>query len=1044
MALWASVVGAQASGDDERVDFQRQIRPLLSDRCFVCHGPDAGSRKSELRLDRSASARADLGGYAAIVAGDVAASELVQRIRSDIDPMPPPESKLELDADEIELFERWIEQGADYEEHWAFVPPEAQPAATAGASRSGWARDPLDRLVLRGIEAAGLQPAPEADRATWLRRVSFVLTGLPPSLEELDAFLASEGDEDAHEREVDRLLRSARYGERMAADWLDAARYADTYGYQNDVARDVWPWRDWVIRAFRDNLPWDEFATWQLAGDLLPEPTRDQQLATTFNRLHRQTNEGGSVEEEFRVEYVSDRVHTFGMAFLGLTLECARCHDHKYDPIRQRDYYGLAAFFDNIDESGLYSHFTNAVPTPALLLSTPEEKARIAELEQAIAELEGQLARMSEVSSATFAAWRDGSDGIAADARKLEGESARFDFESIEEGQLVNAIDADKPGTLHEAPRLSESPAGPWGKALVLSGEDNASFPGSGAFERHDPFTLALRVRIPEADEPLERAVVLHRSRAWTDSGSRGYQLLIEEGRLSASLIHFWPGNALRVRTLDAAPVAAWFHVAVVYDGSSRASGLRLFIDGREAACEVVRDGLTRTILEGGVELTIGQRFRDYGFKGGQVDTLRVFDRALSRAELQHVASGDPLEQVLERRPDLALDDHLARVDPAAAETRAKLRALRTELGQLVDGISEIMTMRELSEPRITRLLKRGSYLRPGEPVSPSTPPAVLAFPPELPANRLGLSRWLFHPDNPLTARVAVNRLWRIVFGRGLVVTAEDFGNQGLPPTNQELLDSLGLAFCDSGWDVKSFLKRLVLSATFRQSSRVPEGVRRADPENRLLARASTLALQSEMVRDQALMLSGLLIERIGGPPVKPYQPAGLWHEKSGQVYKSDDGEGLWRRSLYTHWKRTSPPPSMMILDASKRDVCVARRRSTRTPMRTLLLWNDPQFVEAGRSLAQRVLESDGEDRERLASLWRRSTSRLPSEEERLVLQDLLESAREEYRAKPSEALALLRIGHAALAEGHDPAELAAWSVVANTVLSSDGTVTLR
>jgi len=1014
-----------ASAAEDPVDFQSQIRPLLSDRCFVCHGPDEESRQARLRLDRHDAATADRGGYAAIVPGDARASEIWLRMRDGSDPMPPAESKLTLSAEEIGIFERWIDEGAEYARHWSFVPPEAPDEPEVGA---GWARDPLDRFVRRTM--GELEPAPETDRATWLRRVSFVLTGLPPSLEELDDFLA-DNTKDAHERVVDRLFDSPRYAERMAADWLDAARYADTYGYQNDVGREVWPWRDWVVRAFQENLPYEEFVTWQLAGDLLEEPTRDQLLATTFNRLHRQTNEGGSVEEEFRVEYVSDRVHTFGMAFLGLTLECARCHDHKYDPISQRDYYGIAAFFDNIDESGLYSHFTNAVPTPALQLSTPEEDASIAALEEEILALEEELARRGEVSA------REMSD-LDPDVRL--DELARFDFESIAEGLLVNAIDAGVVGRVHDDPLLVGDAGN---RALALSGEDNAHFPGVGNFARFEPFTIALRIRLPEGEGPTPRAVVLHRTRAWTDSGSRGYQLLVEEGRLSASLIHFWPGDAIRVKTREVLPQGEWLHVTLTYDGSSRAEGLQLFLDGSGAEVEVVRDGLTRTIREG-VDLTVGQRFRDYGFKGGQVDELRLFGRMLSKAEIRGVARGEALAGILEREPGLRDEHVFTAIDPEAARLRGELRACREELAGIRDGIRQIMTMREDPSPRATRLLARGSYLSPGELVQPSTPPAISSFPDELPPDRLGLARWLFNEGNPLTARVAVNRLWRIAFGRGLVPSAEDFGNQGIAPLDRKLLDRLAIDFRASGWDVQAMLKRLVLSATFRQSSRVSAQKRVLDPDNLRLARASTPRLPAEMVRDQALVLSGLLLEEVGGAPVKPYQPEGLWKEKSGVVYQPDEGAGLWRRSLYTYWKRTSPPPSMMILDASKRDVCVARRRPTRSPMQVLLVWNDPQFVEAARGLAERLLREVEGDRERLRSLWRRATAHWPADEEFAVLEALLETARGAYREDAVAAEALLATGVSPRAKELEVSEHAAWAVVASTVLAHDGALTLR
>ncbi|MCZ6599075.1 MAG: DUF1553 domain-containing protein [Planctomycetota bacterium] len=1015
---------ARAEREEPAVDFGRQIRPLLSDRCFPCHGPDEAARLQEggFRLDRFADATEDLGGYAPIVPGRPDDSEVVYRIRSD-DPaerMPPPRSNRSLTREEIELIERWIEEGAEYAEHWSFVPPTRRDAPRV---RDGsWPRDELDRFVLARLEAAGLAPAPAADRETWIRRVTFDLTGLPPTPGEVDAFLADEG-EDAHEKVVDRLLASPRYAERMTADWLDLARYADTYGYQNDVARRVWPWRDWVIRSFDSNLPYDQFVLHQLAGDLLPDPTRDQRLATTFNRLHRQTNEGGSVEEEYRVEYVSDRVHTFGMAFLGLTFECARCHDHKFDPIAHDDYYGLGAFFDDIDESGLYSHFTSAVPTPTLLLTEPEDDARIAALEERIARAEEALA------------------GLLEPAFDLQGLVGAFSFESIDDGALANAADPEKPGRVADGPRLAP---GRFGQGLELSGENNATFPGVGELRRWDPFSLSLWIRVSEL---TDRAVVLHRSRAWTDAGSCGYQLLLEDGRPSFSLIHFWPGDAIRVRTREGIPAGEWTHVAVTYDGSSRAAGLTLYVDGAPAAVEVVRDHLIGDIVSGGnLVLTLGQRFRDRGFAGGRVDELLVFDRRISAEEVRrlHAGSIEP-GAAPEVADSIGAADSIAAADSivaaawlAAAE---ELRALRAELGALVDGIPEIMTMVATPEPREAYVLRRGSYAARGERVEPHTPAAIWPFPDDLPPNRLGLARWLTDPGHPLTARVAVNRLWQLVFGRGLVATPENFGSQGTPPTHPELLDHLALSFVDSGWNVKAMLKRIVLSATYRQSSRPSPEARRVDPSNMLLSRAPSYRMPAEWIRDGVLVASGLLVEQLGGPSVKPYQPAGLWHEKSGQVYQADTGDGLHRRSLYTFWKRTSPPPAMMIFDMGKREVCAARRRTTSTPLQALVLLNDPQYTEAANALAERVLREGGATvDERLTHAFRLLATRRPTAGELDVLRELLEEQRAAFAEHPDEALALLGVS----ASSADPVELAAYAVVASTLLAYDPVVTKR
>ncbi len=556
-----------------KVDFNFQVRPILSDKCFRCHGPDVRGRKAGLRFDTKEGAFAETeSGARAIVPGKLEESELYGRItaRDETERMPPKSLGRTLSPEEIDVLKRWIEQGAEWQTHWSFRPPVA--AAVPDVKRAAWPRNPIDRFVLARIEAEGRTPAPEADRERLIRRVTFDLTGLPPTLAEIDAFLADR-DPGAYDRVVDRLLASPRFGERMAVDWLDLARYADTYGYQADRYRDTWPWRDWVVRAFNANLPYDRFVTWQLAGDLLPHPTRDQVLATAFNRHHRQTNEGGSIEEEFRVEYVADRTNTFATAFLGLTLECARCHSHKYDPITQKEYYQLSGFFASIDESGLYSHFTDATPTPTLLLSTPERDRAIAAAGRGAKEA-GVVLTLDEVNAQSrFEDW------LKSPKRSREpviaGLVGDFPLEAIEGGKVINRADAKKPGQTSENPEVVE---GKVGRGLRLSGENNVTLP-LGNFDRSDPFSLAMWIETPDYKD---RAVIIHRSMAWTDAGSRGYQLLIEDGKLSVGLIHFWPGNAIGIRAREPVSIGKWTHVAIAYDGSSRASGLALYVERPE------------------------------------------------------------------------------------------------------------------------------------------------------------------------------------------------------------------------------------------------------------------------------------------------------------------------------------------------------------------------------------------------------------------------------------------------------------------------------
>ncbi|MCL4202914.1 MAG: DUF1553 domain-containing protein [Pirellulaceae bacterium] len=1061
LSCWTAMSCLQAFAADvpDRVDFNWHVKPILSDRCFFCHGPDDRNRQADLRLDTREGLFAALEyaeGSHVVRPGDPGESELYLRISADADGyrMPPADSKLSLTRDEIAVLRRWIEQGAEWKQHWSLVPPER--VSVPEVQDQAWPRNEIDRFVLARLEREGLQPAVEADRERLIRRVTLDLTGLPPTIDEIDAFLADNSPQ-AYERLVDRLLASERFGERMAIDWLDAARYADTFGYQADVYRDVWPYRDWVIRALNENLPFDRFLTWQLAGDLLPDATRDQRIATAFNRLHRQTNEGGSVEEEFRVDYVADRTDTLGAAFLGLTLGCARCHDHKYDPVSQREYYQLFAFFGNIDECGLYSHFTNAMPTPTLLLTNDRQQADIDAAEAAVRQAEQRLETLRSERSEAFDGWlaqrlADSTTGPPPDVHDsapipVSDRIGDFPLESIENGQLANRAEAAKPAKVFEDPQVVP---GRLGNGLLLSGENNITTAVGGDFTRDDSFSVALWIWIPDRKD---RAVIFHRSRAWTDAGSRGYQLLIEDGRLSASLVHFWPGNAIGIHARDAAPLERWVHVVMAYDGSSRADGLALYVDGRRADCQVVRDHLVKDITGGGAnELTVGQRFRDRGFKDGKVDELQVYQRCLTPIEAAQLADGKSLDRLLALPSEQWTDAerqqlyeyYLSSADEVFRAALAELRQLRRRRSSLVEPVQELMVMHEMPEPRPTYVLARGAYDAPGEQVQPAAPTSILPFDPELPRNRLGLARWLTDPRHPLTARVAVNRFWQTLFGRGLVTTPDDFGSQGQLPTHPELLDWLAVSFVESGWDVKATIKRMVMSSTYRQASECAAELRSRDPQNELLARGRSYRWPAEIIRDHALAASGLLVERIGGPPVKPYEPEGLWEEKSGAKYQRDAGEGSRRRSLYTYWKRTSPPPAMMTLDAAKREVCVVARQTTATPLQSLVLLNDPQYVEAARALAERVMAAEAESGERLTRMFRLLTSRKPAEAELQVLQSLLEQQRTAFAADGDAVTQFLEVGDHRPDPAVDRIELAAMAVVAQALLNYDETVMKR
>ncbi len=1039
IAVFALLLQATAAP----VDFSREVLPIFSDKCYKCHGPDPKKRKADLRLDTKEGALRTK--EPVIVPRKSRESELVRRISTSNpdDLMPPPDSNRTLTKQEISLLTRWVDEGANWGMHWAFVAPKNQAPPVTKSTK--WSRDPLDKFVLARLQKEKLKPAPEATKETWLRRVSLDLTGIPPTPKEVDDFLADKSKE-AYEKVTDRLLASPRFGERMAVDWLDLARFADTHGYQVDRYRPVWAYRDWVIQAFNQNLPYDKFVTWQVAGDLLPNATREQRLATTFNRLHNQNEEGGIVPEEFRVAYVVDRVNTFSMAFLGLTTECARCHDHKFDPITQRDFYSLFAFFQNIDESGQSSYFTEATPVPALLLSTPDQDKKIADLKQRIADKEGQLLKLREQAQGEFSEWLGKRDKAVPAITNL---IARYAFDEIVSNQVVNLVAPTNHAKAVENPQLID---GKFGRATQLSGENGFTFGKIGSFNRADPFTFSLWVRTPSH---APRFVVLHHSKASADAASRGYELLLEEGKVAFGLYHMWPGNSLKVAGKNVLPTNEWVHVAVSYDGSSRAQGVKVSINGAPAETEVIRDALSRDITyeNGEPELAIGYRFRDAGFKGGAVDELQVFDRALTPIEMAQLAGGNSLTNWLSAPSDkldaaqrAALFDYFfANHFAPAQKTLAELHALRDEQTKFVNQIPEIMTMQEMSKPKPAFVLKRGAYDAPGEPVLANTPASLPHFPPGEETNRLGLAKWLLLPEHPLTARVTVNRFWQMMFGRGIVETSDNFGSQGSQPTHPELLDWLARDFIASGWDVKLFLRKIALSATYRQSSHASPELLARDPHNELLARGPSRRLTAEMIRDQALALSDLLVEKIGGPSVKPYQPEGLWLITGSQKYEQGHGDDLHRRSLYTFWKRTVPPPAMATFDAVDRSYCTARRQNTSTPLQSLALLNDIQIVEAARLLSQRMLREGGATSdERINWVFRVMTSRKPSAKELVVLKKLFAEQHEYFRGDASAVEQLLKMGEAKNDAKLDPVELAAGTVLAQALFNYDETVMRR
>jgi len=1070
------------------IDFDREVRPILSDTCFACHGPDEKQRMANLRLDETEGLFVDRGGYKIIVAGNSSQSKLYQKISSK-DPafrMPPIFANRTLTDAQIELIKKWIDQGAHWEKHWAWQTPK-RPAVPEVQHKS-WPRNPIDHFVLAGLEQNGLKPSPEAGQATLLRRVTLDLTGLPPTPAELDSFLKDKSP-DAYEKRVDTLLASPHYGERMTMGWLDLARYSDTHGYHIDSLRDMWPWRDWVIKAFNQNMSYDQFTVEQLAGDLLPNATPDDKIATGFSRNHMIDFEGGAIPQEYQVEYVVDRVSTTGAAWLGITIGCARCHDHKYDPIKQKDFYKFFAFFNTVPERGLDGQSGNA--TPVLEMPTPEQQHQLADLDARIAATLAAIPEKDMVSHEND--WRQGRLA-SMPAPPQDGLTAHYEFEgnlNDSSGHGLNAKTARGDVVYDD---------GAVGKAVELSGETQVDFDGAGDFDRNQAFSMALWVN-PYGSKGIELLQKRDASANW-----RGYEISLDDPiytglftrntRLYVRLANRWPDNAIEVESKDRVLSTTPFfltgnhHLVINYDGSGKASGLQIFLDGKLVVMEAVKDQLGGTIRTS-PPLQVGNKNIGRPIKG-LLDDFRIYNRTLTEAEAENLAvrlpartlladlAGKPVEEIdslkpekppeevkigetdkaesKEKQTENQLKNHQARLSEyflsieAPDQYRklyAQLKELRKEKEKLQKAIPTTMVMAEMKTPRDTFILGRGQYDNPKEKVSPGVPSFLPPMPPNAPANRLGLAQWIVDPRNPLTARVAVNRYWQDYFGIGLVKTSEDFGSQGDPPSNPDLLDWLATEFVRTGWDVKAMQRLIVTSATYRQSSKVTPEMEERDPENRMLARGPRVRLAAEEVRDNALAISGLLSEKIGGPSVYPYQPKGIWEEMafgegfSGQTYKQGTGPDLYRRSMYTVWKRTVPPPALTTFDAPDREKCTARRILTNTPLQALVLMNDPTYVEAARVLAERMMKEGGKSpAARVDFAFRLATARAPSQGEEAVLVETYQQQLSDFRRQQTDAAKLLSVGDSKYDPRLKKPELAAWTTVASMILNLDETIT--
>ena len=1206
LPLWATVQGrpteipqspidAKASKPAKEVRFSRDIRPLLSESCFLCHGPDSSTREAGLRLDSFEEATRDLDGYAAIVPGDLEESELWYRLTTDLedDAMPPHDSNRKpLTEEQKDLIRLWIEQGAKYEAHWAFESPVR--TSLPPVQETDWPRNAIDTYLLAGMENAGVRPSPSALPATLLRRVFLDLTGLPPTPDEVDAFL-NDRRPDAYERVVDRLLTEepyvSRYAERMATPWLDAARYADTNGIHMDAGRQMWAWRDWVLRALRDNQPFDQFVVEQLAGDLLPEPTLNQKVASGFHRNHVITDEGGAINEEYLVEYAADRTATTGAVFMGLTVQCARCHDHKFDPVSQEEYYSLFSYFNSNEEPGLYTQNQNAERAfePYLQVPSAQQKKEREEVTALLSALRTEMEKPSPGDAKVFAGFLEHAQtkyGVSWAASEVirAASTNGAPMTLLDDGSVLatgEVPDQENHSiTLHTQAtdlrflllEVLQDPSH-FENRVGRAGNGNAvlSYIEAEAVSLRDPsltqklqFTWAWAdAEQPNGDYDVVNLLTGSAMTGWAVdahkiAGGRNALLLTEQSfgfeggtelrvtlfyqsafaQHSLGRVRLTPGS-IEAKGLAALPVAdsRWYGTWPYSPESGKPGYDQIF--GPEADATIdpskkyapdkyswvfvpqIKDNEVNTNLPAGKTISfVGRRLyvpsnRELELSLGSDDGIQVFlngemvfENRIDRgavADQEHVklnltagvhtvvlkivntggiggmfwkalapvgelqksmvwslapnrvrtlGAGDLTQQLSE--------DWRTQHSPIYREKMERAGSLQTSLDEIVASIPLTMVMKETEMPRETFVLMRGAYDLPDKerPVTRGVPRALGALPEGAPNNRLGLALWLTAPENPLLARVTVNRFWETILGTGIVATSADFGLQGAWPSHPELLDWLALEFQESGWDVKGIVKTMVMSRAYQQASRSRPEVIAIDPENHLMAIYPRRRLGAEEIRDQALFVSGLLVEDFGGPSVKPYQPEGLWQEVSmlqsnTRFYKQGEGEDLWRRSLYTYWKRAVPPPSLLTFDAPTREFCITARGTTNTPLQALVLWNDEQFVEAARVLAQRVLveelpiSSGGELQVeavdwRITQMFRRCTARAPEAEEMVSLRNALEAFTERYQSSPEDAARLLSAGAAMRPEELDPVTLAAWTMLGNALLALDETISQR
>jgi hypothetical protein len=1037
-ALALLVTASSAVRADDKLQYNRDIRPILAENCFACHGPDSASRKAGLRLDKR-DAAIEAG---AIAPGKPGESELVRRIGADgKEHMPPAATKKTLTAGQKQMLARWIAAGAEYQPHWSLIAP-TRPALP-GVKNEAWIRNPVDRFILAKLEANGLRPAPEADRRTLARRLSLDLTGLPPEPGEVDAF-TNDQSPDWYEKYVDKLMQSPAWGEHRGRYWLDAARYADTHGIHFDNYREIWAYRDWVINAFNKNMRFDQFTIEQLAGDLLPNRTLDDQVATGFIRCNITTNEGGAIDEEYRVLYARDRTETLGQIWMGMTVGCAVCHDHKFDPISARDFYSLSAFFNNSSQNAMDGNIKDTPPT--VFVPRMEDRPRLEALAKDRTAIAQQLEARKRAARVDFDKWQY---SVKVESLETPVPTDGLNFvASLSEGKgksmTVSVNGKEKPVNLTKDIEWDTGKFAP--KAYKARPGDVVALRDAGDFEAAQGVSYGAWVKLPAGG--MTGALF---SRMDEANAFRGWDLWVQNNQVGAHIISKWQEDAVKAVSQKQLKPNEWHHVFVTYDGSGKAAGLKVYIDGQVQQLNVEADNLKGS-TKTKVPFKLAQRNNTSRLDNIALQDVRIYGRTLTPREVETLAKSNKAAAILKKPADKRTDAEknelyewwLGSFDEPYQQIGKKLADLAKEESTLRARGTQTLVMQEKPGEPIAYILNRGEYDKRRDPVKPDTPKSL---PPinkaGAVANRIELAKWLLRPDHPLTARVTVNRFWQELFGTGLVRTSGDFGVAGELPSHPELLDWLAVEFREKGWDVREFFKLLVTSATYRQASLVTPEKLEKDSANRLLSRGPRFRMDAEMVRDQALAVSGLLSRHIGGPSVKPYQPPGVWEAvamigSDTRNYRQDSGEALYRRSMYTFWKRAAPPASMEIFNAPNRETCAVRRERTNTPLQALVTLNDPQFVEAARGFAAK--EWHGHDNENcvLQGMGKQLLGRNFSSHEMEVLRQSIEKLLAFYQAHPEDAKKLIAVGESKPDPKLDAAKLAAWTMLANQLMNLD------